>query len=188
MSRASGDPPRPSARIARLPLVLVRSGLRFYGRHPSQLVLTVLGIALGVAVVVAIDLASYSSRQAFDISTRLLRGSSSHQITAPFGRIPEDVYRTLRVEAGLPAVSPALDGRIRLALAPERRIALLGIDPLALRHFRWEYGNLPHGKTTARHLAGRLAVFTLRPVLPDGSSLKTSQECVLSWPLRSWER
>ena len=38
---------------------LVRhAALRFYLRHPAQLVLAIAGIALGVAVVVAIDLAN----------------------------------------------------------------------------------------------------------------------------------
>ena len=44
---------------------LVRLALRHLGRHPWQVGLAVLGIALGVAVAVSIDLANESARRAF---------------------------------------------------------------------------------------------------------------------------
>jgi putative ABC transport system permease protein len=126
-----------------VPPVLLGAGLRFYARHPSQLMLTVVGIALGVSVVVGIDLASFSARQAFSISTRLLRGEATHQLSAPAGRMPEDVYRELRVEAGIAAAAPVVEGTVRLVSQPERRISLLGIEPLAAIQFRWSF--LPGG-------------------------------------------
>ena len=44
---------------------LARLALRHLARHPWQLGLAVLGIALGVAVAVSIDLANESARRAF---------------------------------------------------------------------------------------------------------------------------
>ncbi len=44
---------------------LARIALRHLRRHPWQLGLAVLGIALGVAVTVSIDLANESARRAF---------------------------------------------------------------------------------------------------------------------------
>ena len=48
--------------------LLVRSSLRHLGRHPWLTALSLLGIALGVAVVVSIDLASGSALRAFEQS------------------------------------------------------------------------------------------------------------------------
>ena len=43
--------------------LLTRASLRYLARHPAQLVLAVLGVAVGVAVVVGIDTASVSARR-----------------------------------------------------------------------------------------------------------------------------
>ena len=71
------------------PSLLLQAGLRFYVRHPGQLALTIAGIALGVAAIVAIDLAAYSSRQAFVASTRLFRGQATHEITPAGNQLPD---------------------------------------------------------------------------------------------------
>ena len=45
--------------------LLRRSSVRYLLRHPGQLALAVAGVALGVAVVVSIDLANASASRAF---------------------------------------------------------------------------------------------------------------------------
>ena len=45
--------------------LLWRSSRGHLARHPAQLALSLLGIALGVSVVVAVDLAVQSARRAF---------------------------------------------------------------------------------------------------------------------------
>ncbi len=55
-------------------------GWRYLLRHRWQSVLMVLGIALGVAVMVAIDLANASASRAFVLSTETLTGKATHQI------------------------------------------------------------------------------------------------------------
>ena len=58
-------------------------------RHPWQSLLMVLGITLGVAVVVAIDLANASASRAFDLSTEAVAGRATHQIDGgPAGAWP----------------------------------------------------------------------------------------------------
>jgi len=109
--------------------LLLRSGLRFYARHPGQLVLTVLGIALGVAAVLAIDLAAQSSRQAFEASTLRLRGTATHELSRPGGGIPLSLLSELRRELGIAASMPVLEGRLRFASLPESSWPLIGIDP-----------------------------------------------------------
>ena len=49
-------------------MTLARSSLRHLLRHPWITTLSVIGVALGVAVVVAIDLSSTSARRSFDVS------------------------------------------------------------------------------------------------------------------------
>ena len=49
--------------------LLVRTSLRSMLRHPWQIGLCVLGVALGVAIVVAIDLANASAARAFALSS-----------------------------------------------------------------------------------------------------------------------
>ena len=49
--------------------VLWRASLRYLLRHPWQMGLSFVGVALGVAVVVAIDLANASAQRAFLLST-----------------------------------------------------------------------------------------------------------------------
>ena len=45
--------------------VLYRASFGYLLRHPWQLALALLGICIGVAVIVAVDLANESSRKAF---------------------------------------------------------------------------------------------------------------------------
>ena len=69
---------------------LVRhAALRFYLRHPAQLVLAIAGIALGVAVVVAIDLANGTALRAFELSRELTTSRATHVIEAVTGGLPE---------------------------------------------------------------------------------------------------
>jgi ABC-type lipoprotein release transport system permease subunit len=49
--------------------LLFRIGFRYLLHHPFQSALMILGITLGVAVVVAIDIANASASRAFDLST-----------------------------------------------------------------------------------------------------------------------
>ena len=56
------------------------SSLRFFFRHPWEIALTTLGVAMGVGVVVSIDLAIQSSREAFRVSTESVAGRSTHRI------------------------------------------------------------------------------------------------------------
>jgi putative ABC transport system permease protein len=111
--------------------LLLLAGLRFYLRHPGQLGLTVAGIALGVATVVAIDLAAYSSGQAFEASTRLFRGQATHEISRPGDSLPDDLLARVRRDYGIAMSAPTVEGRLRLAVEPRRSISLIGIDPLS---------------------------------------------------------
>ena len=69
--------------------LLTKSSLRYLGQHRTQLVLSVLGVALGVAVVLSIDLATESARTGFRISAETVSGRATHQITSDVAPIDE---------------------------------------------------------------------------------------------------
>ena len=108
--------------------LLLRMTGRYLGRHGWQTGLSVLGIALGVAVVVAVDLANQSARRAFDLSMETLTGRASHHIVGGPNGFDEALYTRLRVERGLQAAAPVVEGLVTLH---GQTLRLIGIDPFA---------------------------------------------------------
>ncbi|MEX0821917.1 MAG: FtsX-like permease family protein [Rhodothermales bacterium] len=113
--------------------------MRYLGRHPWLTGLSVLGIALGVAVVVSIDLANTSAQRAFELSASRVVGAATHQVVAP-ERVDGSVYRMLRIEMGIRAAAPVVEG---YAVHGGRTYQVLGIDPFADGAFRPYATNLP---------------------------------------------
>jgi putative ABC transport system permease protein len=130
--------------------VLRRVGRRYFLRHPAQLLLAVLGIAVGVAAVVAIDLANGSASRAFDLTVDSVAGRATHRIVGGPAGVPEEVYRRLRVEAGFRGLAPVVEGSCRVVRDGRRRetLRVLGVDPLAEAPLR------PHLAAFADRVAG----------------------------------
>lgn len=115
---------------------LLKTGLRDLLRRPWQSGLMVLGVALGVAVVIAVDLANGSARRGFELSTEAVVGRATHQIRGGPEGLPDDLYRQLRVAWGFRGSAPVVEG---LAIAPaldSQPLRLLGVDPMAEGPFR----------------------------------------------------
>jgi putative ABC transport system permease protein len=119
---------------------LWRSSVRGLRDRPGQTALAVLGIALGVAVVVAIDLANASARRAFALATESVAGRVTHQVVGGPDGLPEEVYRRLRVEAGVQPSAPVVEGYVSALDFPGRTFHLMGVDPLAEGPFRGYLG------------------------------------------------
>jgi len=115
--------------------LLGRASRRHLWRHPWQLVLAVTGVALGVAVAVSIDVANRSALRSFELATEAVAGSATHRIVGGPSGVPIDLLRRLRVDLGLPAVAPVVDGTALATALPGRPLRLLGIDPFAERPF-----------------------------------------------------
>lgn len=111
--------------------LLLRSAVRYHLRHPWQAGLALLGVALGVAVVVSIDLATASAREAFRVSTERVAGRATHRIVGGPGGVPEEVYVALRVEAGVRRAAPVVEGWVGSTALPGRALRLLGVDAFA---------------------------------------------------------
>lgn len=113
--------------------VLYRASFGYLMRHPWQLALALTGICIGVAVVVAVDLANDSSRRAFLMSMDAVNGEATHQIVAGPTGVDESLYVTLRVDEGLRNIAPVVEG---YADAGQSTVRVLGVDLLAERDFR----------------------------------------------------
>ncbi len=116
--------------------LLWRSSLRYLCQHPWQLGLSLLGVALGVAVVVAIDLANESARRAFLLSTQSIVGRATHQIVGGPNGLSEDVYHRLRVTGKIRAIAPVVESDVAVPDSPGRIFHLLGVDAFAEAPFR----------------------------------------------------
>ncbi len=117
--------------------ILLRASRNFFLRHPWQLSLTITGVALGVAVVVSIDLVRNSAEYAFVRSTEAIVGKATHRIVAGPSGLDETLYTRLRIEHGIRDIAPVVEGYVIVEREQKREtLTLLGIDPFAERSFR----------------------------------------------------
>ncbi len=115
---------------------LGKSSLQFILRHPWQFGLSVLGIAMGVAVVTSIDIATQSASTAFRLSMEAVSGKATHHILGPAEGIPDSFYVTLRVRHGYTNIAPVIETYARLNDGSGRVFRMLGLDVFAERPFR----------------------------------------------------
>jgi putative ABC transport system permease protein len=110
-------------------LVFVRLLVRPMLREPVRTALTVLAVALGVGVVVAIEAAGRAAVGSFRSSLETVAGKADYEITAA-GGVPEGLLARL---ARLPLpleLAPRLEGSARLAAAGAP-VHLVGVDLVA---------------------------------------------------------
>ena len=112
------------------------ASLRFLLRHPSQIILTTLGVALGVAVMVSIDLAIQSSREAFRISTQTIAGRSTHRVLGTGGDLPDSLFARIRTQMGVRSSAPVVEAFVTTPRLPGRPLRVLGVDPFFEVPFR----------------------------------------------------
>jgi putative ABC transport system permease protein len=115
---------------------LVRSSWRYPLRHPWQFGLSLLGIALGVAVYVSVELAGANAERAFELSTEAVLGRTTHQILGGPRGVPETAYAELRKTGVLRNAAPVVEGYVRAAGPDLATLTLLGLDPFAEAGFR----------------------------------------------------
>jgi putative ABC transport system permease protein len=148
--------------------LLLRAGLRYLLRHRWQGLLAISGIALGVAVVLAVDLANSGARAAFELSAQQLQGRATHRLAIPGAALPDEVYVNLIRQPGAPLMAPVVSGWVSVE-GRAGRYQLAGFDLFAEAPFRaqladvassagftgdWmtQPGALVLGATTARSL------------------------------------
>nr|MBA2565355.1 FtsX-like permease family protein [Gemmatimonadota bacterium] len=108
----------------------------FWKRRPLGSLLPVLGVALGVATIVAIDLAGTSAVRSFRETLERLDGRTTHRVVGP--HLSHDLARRLGAVPGVEAAAPIVEAvglhdagdRLPIEDAGEP-LRLFGIDPLS---------------------------------------------------------
>ncbi len=131
----------PSTTFASRPLI--KTGWRYLLHNPWQSILMILGITLGVAVVVAIDLANASAEHAFDLSTEAVTGRATHQIVGGPDRVDESLYANLLREGVIDIAAPIVTEYVSSPQLDNNLMRLLGLDPLADQPFRNYFAGNP---------------------------------------------
>lgn len=116
--------------------ILLYTGWRYLLRHPWQTFLMILGIMLGVAVVISVDLANASASRAFDLSTESVAGKATHQITGGPQGLDENVYSLLSQQGWMIPMAPVISDYASSPELGNRTLQLLGVDPFAEPPFR----------------------------------------------------
>ncbi len=130
-----------------------RASSGYLFRHPWQLALSIVGVAIGVAVVVAVDLANASARKAFLLSMDTVTGAATHQIIGGPRGVEESLYVRLRTNDGIRGIAPIVGGFVTVN---QTSLQLLGVDLFAegeIRTFTIEAGDdSPEESVTAESL------------------------------------
>jgi putative ABC transport system permease protein len=110
--------------------------LRPIVREKTRTLLTIVGIAVGVGVVVAIQLANQSALRAFRESVDAIAGRANYQIVSDSGRLDENVLLRLQpLWRDGARFAPVID--VEGIVEPSQQpIRLLGVDLLSDLHFR----------------------------------------------------
>lgn len=119
-------------------------------REKTRTLLTIAGIAVGVAVIVAIQLANQSALGAFRQSIDAISGRANYQITADAGSLDERFLVSLQPlwSEGL-RFAPVIDVDATDATTGQP-LRLLGVDLFSDLHFRdYRYAKISAGRSTA---------------------------------------
>lgn len=115
--------------------VIIRVGWRYISRRLFQSVLFIVGVALGVAMVIAIDIANSSASRAFALSAESVAGRATHQIVGGPNGLDSSLYAALRMDLGLRLSAPVISEFVGVD-GSQRALRLLGVDPLVETFFR----------------------------------------------------
>src|SRR5208337_1731853 len=114
--------------MPRLP-IFYRLMVRPLVREPVRLALTILAVALGVAVVLAIELSGNAAAGSFHSSMETLAGDNDLEIIAS-GGVPEGIVGTLSTQPYVMRVSPRIEDSA-VVIESKETLPLIGVDFLA---------------------------------------------------------
>lgn len=95
-----------------------------------------MGIALGVALVVAVDISVISAQRSFERSNSLIIGNATHQVVASSAGFSEENFVSLTKASPFVPMVPVIEAQVMLAEGSSFGFTLLGIDPLRDGLFR----------------------------------------------------
>ncbi len=98
-------------------------------------------MALGVAMVIAIDLANGSASRAFELSTETVAGKATHQVVGSTAGLDESVYRDIKVKLGVREAAPIVSSYATALEFDQQPMRILGVDVFAEGPFRSYLGS-----------------------------------------------
>ena len=110
-------------------------------RRLLQSLFFIVGIAIGVAAVVAIDLANSSVSRAFSYSTESIVGKTTHRIVGGSTGIDQKIYVDLRRKLGYQLCTPIISAYVTSKQLDQQPIQLLGIDIFSSLAFNTDSSN-----------------------------------------------
>ena len=118
-----------------------RVSLRHFAGHKVRTGLTVGGIALGVAVVVAMRLMHASVAASYERTIEKIAGKAALQITNGDVGVPEELLEEVKRVPGVRTAAASVQGFVGLPAFPGERLYVFGIDLLADQQLRdYQYG------------------------------------------------
>ncbi len=115
---------------------IFRQAWRHAWRRPLQSFFLIAGVAIGVAMIVAIDLANGSADRAFQLGAETVTGKATHQITGGPRGLDESVYARVRIDARYRLSAPVVESYVVAEELDGQPMRLLGVDPFAEAPFR----------------------------------------------------
>lgn len=147
-----------------LALPILRLAWRHSWRRPLQSILLIAGVAIGVAMIVAIDLANGSANRAFSLGAEQIAGRATHQIVGGPNGVDAAVYVRLRRELGFRLSAPVVESYVSVPQLDAQPMRLLGIDPFAEPPFRsYLGGNQPGDGASVDYRNDYLTPFLVQP-------------------------
>ena len=122
--------------ISMAPGILIKIALKYSRHHRAKTLLLILGIALGVSGVVAIDIAKTSVSRSFELSTDLVTGKATHRILGTTLSLDQSLFTTLKVSLGIKQCAPVISQYTQVQELKGKQMQLLGIDPFSENAFR----------------------------------------------------
>ncbi|MDL1875237.1 ABC transporter permease, partial [Cytophagia bacterium CHB2] len=109
--------------------------LRHLRRRPLEALLSLLGIAIGVAVMAGIDLANENALQSFRNTVDAVSGRATHQIFGSAAGIPDSLAARILRQPRLQA-TPLIEYVAACREAQNDALHILGVDPFTDAAFR----------------------------------------------------
>ena len=101
---------------------------RHASRHRLRTALTFFGIALGVAVIVAIAVVNRSLTSSFQSTIDQIAGKAVLQVANGESGIAEELFRTIRDTPGVKDAAAAVEGFLPVTGVPGERLFVYGVD------------------------------------------------------------
>jgi len=124
--------------------------LRNFREEPVRSFLTAVGVALGVALVVSVQVANHAALESFRDSIDRVAGRATLAVTSHGSDFDENLLATLAPTRGFGQMFPVVEGRLALAAAPKESLLLLGVDLMRDRQVRTIQVTGPDGRAPGR--------------------------------------